>query len=151
MNENDTIEPPSYLPIRTLVKFYRNHLADHEDEAVRGKAARNRIVSKTLGKTLVIDSGWFAEKRDRIPHNGEFWLVDVVHETRVGRRAGVFIARPIRPVDRHEIIPLVPGMFREHRHGDLLVLEPNHGGVAWYMPLNHRRAVPEIYAAIVQQ
>lgn len=139
------VRSPKYLPVRTIVKFYGNHL-EH-------RSNRNRLISKSLLKTLLIDEHWLADHAARAPKNGEFWLVDVVHETCAGEKRGAFLAHPLRKVEYDQIRKLLPGMFEEAWHGEgdarLLVLEPKVGGVDWMLPLLHRVRIKGAYAVIV--
>jgi hypothetical protein len=141
------IRSPKYLPLRTIVKFYYNHLDR--------KADRNQLISKSLGKTLVIDHHWLDNDPAQVPKDKEFWLVDLVHETNAGEPKGCFLCHPIRQVQFDGLTRLMPGMFAEHWHHDgasrLLVLEPEIGGVDWILPARHRNRIRDAYAIIVQQ
>ena len=141
------VRSPGYLPVRTIVKFYQNHLDK--------RSARNQLISKSLMKTVLIDDHWLADHADKTPQDGEFWLVDVVHETCSGQPKGAFLVHPIRRVDYAGVAKLLPGMYIETWHGDgdkkLLMLEPKVGGVDWMLPLNHRVRIKDAYAVIVSQ
>lgn len=139
---------PEYLPVRTVAKFYDNHQEHRSD--------RNRLISKSLLKMMLIDDRWAVENADKpMPKNGEFWLVDVVHETRSGQPRGTFLAHPIREVKFDQIVKLMPGMFEEKWYGEgdkkLLMLEPKVGGVPWILPWLHRIRIKDAYAVIVSQ
>lgn len=138
---------PDYLPVRTIVKFYENH-QQHRSE-------RNELISKSLLKTVLIDECWFDGQPERTPQDGEFWLVDLVHETRPGEARGAFISHPIRRVCVDQVNRLLPGMFDEAWHGTdnpkLLVLQPKIGGVNWMLPLRHRNRIQDAYAVVVSQ
>lgn len=141
------VRSPKYLPVRTVVKFYENHL-DH-------RVNRNRLISKSLLKTVLIEEHWLVEHEAKAPKDKEFWLVDIVHETCAGEARGAFLSHPIRKVEYQSIGKLLPGMFKETWHGEgdakLLVLEPEVGGVAWMLPLLHRVRIKGVYAVIVSQ
>lgn len=142
------VRSPKYLPVRTVVKYYDNHL-DH-------RASRNRLISKSLLKTALIDEHWLVENEQKtVPQDKEFWLVDIVHETCAGEPRGAFLTHPIRKVEYESIGKLLPGMFEEKWYGEadsnLLVLEPKVGGVAWMLPWLHRIRIRHAYAVIVSQ
>ena len=129
-----------YLPIRTIVKFYDNHETTNT----------NKLMSKTLGKVAFIDNQWFDKTNGSTnPLDGEFWLVDVMHETCANQSKGCFLLYPIRKVDATSLNRLLPGMYSEKRCGGCLVLEPKTGGINWLLPLNHKRSIRDIYAVIV--
>lgn len=142
------VRSPKYLPVRTVVKWYDNH-QEHRSE-------RNRLISKSLLKTMLIDEQWLAKNADKQkPQDKEFWLVDVVHETCAGQPRGAFLAHPIRPVQFEKVAKLMPGMYEEKWYGDgekkLLMLEPKTGGVPWMLPWLHRIRIKDAYAVIVSQ
>ena len=142
------VRSPKYLPVRTVVKFYENH-QEH-------RADRNRLISKSLLKTMLIDQHWTAQHSDkRMPKDKEFWLVDVVHETCAGEPRGAFLAHPIREVKFEQLGKLLPGMFEEKWYGDgqqkLLMIEPKTGGVPWILPWLHRVRIKDAYAVVVAQ
>ncbi len=132
---------PAYLPIRTVVKFCRNPDERHA----------NRLFSRTLGKIAFIDHRWSDGQPEVTPVNGEFWLVDVVHETCAGEARGSFLVHPIRLVEERNLKRLLPGMYQERRHGKVLLLEPDIGGCRWLLPLLHRKAIADIYSVMVIQ
>lgn len=138
---------PGYLPVRTIVKFYHNHYLTSPHPHEQAKVERNGLISKTLLKTVVIDDAWRGEG----PKDKEFWMVDLVHETRAGEKRGCFIAHPIRLVDFSKVNRLLPGMFLERRIGGLLLLEPKLGGVNWMLPARHRNRIKDVYAVVVVQ
>ncbi len=127
--------------MRTVVKFYTNH-----DER-----NTNKLMTKTLLKAGFIDHDWLDKAPKVEPQDGEFWLVDVVHETCPGKPKGCFLLHPIRPVDPSSLNRLLPGMYSEEHKSGCLVLEPKTGGLNWILPLNHKRAMKEIHAIIVKQ
>ena len=134
--------PVSYLPLRTIVKFYENHMADNS----------NKIMTKTLLKVGFVDNEWLdTSNGSRAPKDGEFWLVDVVHETCPYKAKGCFLMHPIRLVDNTSLNRLLPGMYTERREGGCLILEPKTGGINWLLPLTHKRSILDIYAVIVSQ
>lgn len=135
---------PSYLPVRTVVKFYDNHLPEGS------RRDNNTLISKTLKKVAVIDSEWAEQNATRLPSDQDFYLVDVVHETCPGLCKGCFIVRPIRKVDGADVGRLLPGMFIEHEHQNLLIAEPKIGGVYWILTLKHRQALKH-YGVVVKQ
>lgn len=142
------IRSPDYLPVRTIVKFYTNHLAR--------RSARNKLISKSLLKTVLIDETWLDGEPKVVPADGEFWLVDLVHETCAGEPRGAFLCHPIRKVEFDQVNRLLPGMFEERWHGadgqkSLLMLEPKVGGVNWMLPLRHRNRIKDVYAVVVSQ
>lgn len=141
------VRSPNYLPIRTIVKFYHNH-QDHRGE-------RNQLISKTLGKLVMIENAWDVREHPRRPADGEWWMIDLIHETRVGEPFGCFLCHPIRPTTFEKLNPLLPGMFKESWYGEttpkLLVVEPKVGGVDWMLPQRHRMRVKDVYAIVVSQ
>ena len=131
----------SYLPIRTVVKFYTNHKERNANE----------LMTKTLLKAGFIDNEWLDKKPDIRPQDGEFWLVDVVRETCPGKPKGCFILHPIRSLDPASLNRLLPGMYTEETVSGCLVVEPKTGGLNWLLPLNHKRAMKDIHAILVKQ
>jgi hypothetical protein len=108
-----------------------------------------------LGKIAFIDNDWMDDAKPdddrRSPSDGEFWLVDVVHETRRGSAQGCFLVRPIRLVAPADLSRLPPGMYEEQRFGDCLVLEPKIGGIHWILPLRHKHLLRDVYAVVIRQ
>jgi hypothetical protein len=142
------MKPVSYLPIRTLCKFYENH-EEHRSE-------RNRLISKSLLKLVMLDQTWLDSGPKHVPADGEWWIVDLVHETRPGEGRGCFLSHPIRPVRYEDTTRLLPGMFKETWHAGtgrtaLLVLEPLTGGVCWLLPQRHRNQIRGVHAVLVRQ
>lgn len=136
---------PEFLPVRTVIKFAQNP----------NKKADNKLFSRTLGKYAFIDTHWLERNPDAtLPQPGEFWFVDVVHETCHGQPNGSFLVHPIRVVAESDCKRLVPGMYEEHRYGGVLLMEPAFGGCAWMSPLVHRKSISltsDIYSVIVMQ
>ena len=130
-----------YLPVRTVVKFYENHETTNA----------NAIFSKTLLKVAFIDHDWKDKGQPEEPKDGEFWLVDVVHETCAGQPKGCFLLHPIRKVEATMLNRLLPGMYDEINHNGCMVLEPKSGGVNWLVPQRHKKAVKDAYAIVVKQ
>lgn len=142
---------PPYLPVRTVVKFYQNHYATSQLPHEQAKVERNSLISKTLLKTVVIDDAWHPKPGLRAPVDKEFWMVDLVHETRAGEKRGCFIAHPLRQLDFAQMNRLLPGMFIERRVNGLLLLEPKLGGINWILPARHRNRILDVYAVVVVQ
>lgn len=140
-SEQPDRDVPSFLPIRTVVKFCRN---PDERQA-------NRLFSRTLGKIAFIDHRWLDRQPDDKPTEGQFWLVDVVHETRSGEARGSFLVHPLQRVEERELKRLLPGMYREHHHGGVLLLEPDIGGCRWLLPLLHRKSIANVYSIMIMQ
>lgn len=133
---------PDYLPVRTVVKFYDNHEPTN----------RNKLMTKTLLKAGFIDNDWLDSHPDQqVPKDGEFWMVDVVHETCAGKPKGCFLLHPIRKVDPSSLNRLLPGMYHEENREGCMMLEPKTGGLNWILPLRHKRAVKSVYAIVVVQ
>jgi hypothetical protein len=131
-----------YLPIRTVVKFYDNHEPSNS----------NKLMTKTLLKAGFIDNEWLdGNPKSERPADGEFWLVDVVHETCAGQPKGCFLLHPIRKIDPSSLSRLLPGMYDEVERSGCLVLEPKTGGLNWILPLRHKKSILNIYAIIVSQ
>ena len=131
------------MPLRTIAKFYANH----------DTRSPNKMCSKTLGKIALIDDQWVAQNPDATqPSDEEFWLVDVVHETKPGSARGCFLIHPIRPIPHGELTRLPPGMYREEDHEGFRILEPEIGGIHWLLPLLHRQSLKETtYAVAIRQ
>ena len=124
------------------MKFYENHLPSNN----------NKLMTKTLLKVGFIDNDWLDKSNGaRVPADGEFWLVDVVHETCASQAKGCFLLHPIRLVDSTALNRLLPGMYEEHHEEGCLVLEPKTGGINWLLPLTHKKSIVGIYAVIVRQ
>lgn len=132
----------SYLPVRTVVKFYENH---DENNA-------NKLFTKSLRKIGFIDKKWSESDHKETPEDHEFWLVDIVHETCSGEPKGCFILHPIRKVDADSLNRLLPGMYSEEDHNGCMILEPKVGGVNWLLPQRlYKQAMEDIYAIVVRQ
>jgi len=138
-----------YLPVRTVVKFYDNHEPTNS----------NKLMTKTLLKAGFIDNDWLDQanapgsKMD-VPRDGEFWLVDVVHETCPAQPKGCFLLHPIRRIESNSLNRLLPGMYRERNYEGCMVLEPKmisgeQGEINWLLPLRHKKVIKDIYAIIV--
>jgi len=137
-----TSNTPDYLPIRTVVKFYENHEPTNS----------NKLMTKTLLKVAFIDNEWMdSNQKAEIPKDGEFWLVDIIHETCQGQPKGCFLVHPIRKVDSTSLSRLLPGMYDEINRSGCLILEPKTGGLSWLLPLRHKQSIKSIYAVIVSQ
>lgn len=123
---------PSYLPVKTICKFYANHDSKHP----------NPIFTRSLLKIGFIHHDWLDEHpEDEKPQEGEFWQVNVVRETRVSENKGCFLLEPIQKVEPKELNRLLPGMFTSHNNNGCLIVEPKTQGHNWIMPLKHRHAI----------
>ncbi|NIT77380.1 MAG: hypothetical protein GWN58_23500 [Anaerolineae bacterium] len=65
---------------------------------------QNALISRTLGKICFIDNAY----RGPHPEPGDFWLSNVVKETRASRVAGCFLAEPFQKVAYESLIPISP-------------------------------------------
>jgi len=135
-----TRNPITYLPCRTVIKFYPNHQPSNH----------NKIMSKTLLKTTFIDDAWAEKQPEAAPQDGEFWIVDVVHETCPGQAKGCFLVHPIRKIEPNMLNRLLPGMYDENMTDGCLILIPKAKGLHWLLPLSHRRQIKNVYAVMVQ-
>ncbi len=130
-----------YLPVRTVVKFYENHEPSNA----------NKIFSKTLRKVAFIDHEWLDSNPNISPEDGEFWVVDVIHETCPGQGKGAFLLHPLKKIEPGELNRLLPGMYDEDNHNGCLILNPKNGGINWLVPKRHKQSVKGAYAIIVKQ
>jgi len=64
----------------------------------------NALISRTLGKICFIDNNY----RGPQPSSGEFWLSNLVKETRASKVAGCFLAEPFQQVEYENLVPLSP-------------------------------------------
>lgn len=130
-----------FLPVRTVVKFYENHQPNAND-----------LFTKTLRKIGFIDKDWSVAKPPGAPEpsDKEFWIVDVVHETRHGEGRGCFLLHPIRRIDADSLNWLLPGMYSEESYDGCLVLEPSSGGLHWLVSRRLKNVV-DGYAVIIRQ
>jgi len=65
---------------------------------------QNALISRTLGKICFIDNAY----RGPQPEPGDFWLSNVVKETRSSRVAGCFLAEPFQKVAYENLVPISP-------------------------------------------
>ncbi len=134
----------------TLVKFHLNKATN---------AARNNyIVTKTMGKTGVLD--WErVRKHKRLPKDEEFWFVEIVKERGAGTQSGLFVLDPIEKVstivkdgaERPDIIRMIPGTYTSKKKGNTLLLYPQFTwhpkklGPNWVCGLTIRKAIKQEY------
>ena len=115
----------------TLVKFFKNQrIGDSE-----GKTYVNSLITRTLGKTGVLD----LEKLDtnNLPKEEEFWFVEITREKRAGTSRGVFVLAPLQKVgntikgDKEvpDIIHLIPGTYNTERVDNAILIHPDK---LWY-------------------
>lgn len=105
----------------TLVKFIRNPL-----EA----ASANSIITKTLGKTGVIDRSYPPDAKQ--PKEEEFWYVELARERGAGSARGLFVLRPIQKIgvapnstnNDPDIVHLIPGGFDSVKQGNVILVYP---------------------------
>ena len=64
----------------------------------------NALISRTLGKICFIANDY----RGPRPAHGEFWLSNLVKETKASRVAGCFLAEPFQKVAYEILVPLSP-------------------------------------------
>ena len=69
----------------TLVKFIRN----------KQKNAKNKLVTRTLGKVGVIHSAIYEAMPEK-PRNDEFWYAEIIDEGGKGLSTGSFILNPLK-------------------------------------------------------
>jgi hypothetical protein len=127
----------SVLNCEVIVKFYEN----------MSESSPNRIISRTLGKTGVLDK--FNQDPNLTPRPNEFWRVRIVRELQPGIVRGLFILRPIARVSAEDVVKIIPGMYTEHYEDGIVELVLNSNlrgqGISWIVPLDHRKMLQERY------
>lgn len=116
----------------TVVKF-RNNPATH---------SRNKLISTTLNKYCVIDYDYLSENNAVTPLPNEFWLVQIMHETRVGQREGIIVCRPQVHLTRKHVLTLLDGMFTQKIEDGVLYAYPKYPQFYWILPMNYRKSFP---------
>ena len=127
-----------------VLRFFRNP----------DQSNQNELISRTLGKIAFIVKGYKGPK----PQDGEFWLSDIVIETRAGQVGGCFLCEPFQQVDYEELVPISPlnctvnKVFENTLTIDPVRLEtPERKLIPWILTLNHKTKLmtPEVIAVIV--
>jgi len=115
---------------------------------------QNRLISRTLGKICFIDNNY----RGPHPDPGDFWLSNVVKETRAGQVGGCFLAEPFQRVPYEHLVPISPlsctiqAPFRGTLVVDPIRLETPEGhAIPWIVTKNHKARLmnKEIVAVVV--
>lgn len=105
----------------TLVKFIRN----------KQKNAKNKLVTRTLGKVGVIHSAIYEAMPEK-PRNDEFWYAEIIDEVGKGLSTGCFILNPLKKVPTvskygrniPDVIRLIPGTYDTDRLGNTIYIYP---------------------------
>jgi len=129
----------------TLVKFHENKRTDATD---------NKVITKTLGKTGVLD--WEkVREHGRVPQDEEFWFVEIVLEKGAGTPRGLFVLNPIKKVDtlengRPDIIRMIPGTYSSKKIDNAVLLYPSQLsedclGPNWICSLSVRKKIMNKY------
>jgi len=117
----------------TVVKFFANY----------NKASANPLISHSLLKVAFIKK----DLEHEVQHD-EFWTVEILEEKARGQFRGCFLLRPIRKVEKEDILRLPPNTFTVRKQDGLLVLTPmkTRDGF-WIVPLAQRKALASEYQA----
>lgn len=130
----------------TLVKFHENKRPD--------AAKTNKVITKTLGKTGVLD--WEkVEEHGRVPKDEEFWFVEVVLEKGAGTPRGLFVLNPLEQIGtldsgKPDIVRMIPGTYKTEKVGNTVLLHPSQLyegrlGPNWICSLSVRKTIMEKY------
>jgi hypothetical protein len=105
---------------------------------------KNAVVSRTLGKVaLVLQHEGKPPKVEPKPE--EFWLCDLVTETRPSEPAGCFLVEPLQKVEHKNLVLVTPSSCTLTKvYRTILLAEPielTHNGqlIPWFMPLPRKR------------
>jgi len=121
----------------TICKFYTNPNPSSDN--------KNEVISRTLQKISVIDRRWKPDCGKRLPTDGEFWKVKIVHE--FGRAMkGCFLVHPLHKVYDNEFRTLIPGTYDIESEEGLVVITPHNPGY-WILPIEHRLILLKRYDA----
>lgn len=127
-----------------ILRFFQN--PDRENQ--------NDLISRTLGKICFIDHRY----RGPRPEPGEFWISDIVRETRHGRVEGCFLCEPWERVEYQSLVPLSPLSCTVNRpFHSVLTIDPVRNEspegriIPWIITRNHRQKLmtPDIVAVVV--
>jgi len=130
----------------TLVKFHENKRPD--------AAENNKVITKTLGKTGVLDWDKVAE-HGRVPKDEEFWFVEVVREKGAGTPRGLFLLNPLEQINildngKPDIVRMIPGTYKTEKVGNTVLLHPSQLykdklGPNWICSLSVRKKIMDKY------
>jgi hypothetical protein len=99
------------------------------------------LISRTLGKVALIDHAYQGPK----PCEGEFWLSDVVSETKASQVGGCFLVEPFQKVEYEDLVPISPLNCTINQIFDsILIIDPvrletpERTLIPWILTLNHK-------------
>lgn len=127
-----------------ICRFFANPRADDQ----------NPLISRTLGKVAFIDHAYLGPK----PQEGEFWLSDVVSETKASKVGGCFLVEPFQKVAYEDLVPISPLSCTVNQvFSSVLTIDPvrtetpERTLIPWILTLNHKSKLlrPDITAVIV--
>ena len=118
------------------------------------RSNQNDLISRTLGKICFIDNNY----RGPRPVAGDFWLSNLIRETKPSQVGGCFLAEPFQQVTRENLVPISPlsCTINQPYSGTLVIdpvrLETPEGlTIPWIVTKNHKAKLMtnEIIAVVV--
>jgi hypothetical protein len=125
--------------MQTVVMFF-----DTSPETSPSGTWKNRLYSRSLRKIAFIDNKH--PREGDYPKDGEQWLVEIVRENQ-NAKGGCFILKPIRRIEREQIIPLVHGMYDLEVVQGTIILTPKEQGKFWVLSPEAKKAMLETAGA----
>jgi len=105
---------------------------------------RNPVTSRTTGKLAFVHSSYSSIA----PNPREFWLCNIIEETKTGQAGGCFLVEPLSRADRDNLRPLSRHTCTIVKHGHVKIIKPvvlteGDDPILWILPLMHKHAIVE--------
>ena len=129
--------------MRTVALFVSNGKA---------RQGQNNVYTRSMRKIAFIDNRHL--KKDGYPKVDEYWLTEIVRENQ-GNNGGCFIVKPLEPVKKDDLVPLVHGMYDLRMDEDAIIITPRDQSKLWVLSPEAKRAIlrssPNARALVIDQ
>jgi len=114
------------------------------------------LISRTLGKICFLNDRLKMDPTKDPPKENEFWVCNILFETKVGNPQGCFVCDPVHRMEQHDLIPLshLSCTINFYERSKSAVVFPVMSKTAedqfigWYLPLDLKRHIMETTKAI---